>query len=280
MVDFVKRADWGARRPTRTPRNIPAGDRRGVVYHWTGDAATSIDSHDRPHSQCDNDARNIQRYHMDSRGWSDFAYSFHVCIHGVVYEVRGWGWDQFANGSPDKDARLGADKDWYTIHFALGRGGVPTKAMLEAGRWIVAEARRRSRGVAKEVRRHDEFKRKVCPGPALTAEVKRIVADGLGADMPNFVWGAWPLPDDHWFGEESSDRRNHSGFHEADREGVRDIQEAFHRRGWGDVEVTGRFSKKDGDRVEKFRAARADRLGRGRTVTKAVYRALDKEPVR
>ncbi len=114
---------------------------------------------------------------MDSRDWSDFAYSFHVCIHGTVYVVRGWTWDQFANGSPDKNPALGTDKDWYTVHFALGRGGVPTPAMLEAGRWIVAKAR--EKGAGDEVRRHDEFKFKVCPGPALTAEVKRIVADGL-----------------------------------------------------------------------------------------------------
>ncbi len=176
-MEVLSRSGWGARQPTRTPRTIPAGDRRGVVYHWTGDADTSLDNHERDHARCDDDTRNLQNYHMDSRDWSDFAYSFHVCIHGTVYVVRGWTWDQFANGSPDKNASLGYDKDWYTIHFGLGRGGVPTPAMLAAGRWIVAEARRR--GAGKEVRRHDEFKFKVCPGPALTAEVKRIIADGL-----------------------------------------------------------------------------------------------------
>ncbi len=179
-MEVVSRSDWGARQPTRTPRTVPACDRRGVVYHWTGDAETSIDSHSRDHAQCDDDARNIQRYHMDSRDWSDFAYSFHVCIHGTVYVVRGWTWDQFANGSPDKNESLGTDKEWYTIHFALGRGGTPTPAMLEAGRWIVAEARRR--GAGKEIRRHDEFKFKVCPGPSLTDEVKRLVANGLPSD--------------------------------------------------------------------------------------------------
>ncbi len=176
-MDVVSRSGWGARQPTRTPRAIPAGDRRGVVYHWTGDAETSLDNHDRDHTRCDDDTRNLQNYHMNSKSWSDFAYSFHVCIHGIVYVVRGWSWDQFANGTPDKNASLGYDKDWFTIHFALGRGGVPTPAMLDAGRWIVAEARRR--GAGDEVRRHDEFKFKVCPGPALTAEVKRIVAEGL-----------------------------------------------------------------------------------------------------
>ncbi len=176
-MEVVSRSGWGARNPTRAPRITAPGDRRGVVYHWTGDAETSLDSHERDHARCDDDTRNLQNYHMDSRDWSDFAYSFHVCIHGTVYVVRGWTWDQFANGSPDKNASLGYDKDWFTIHFALGRGGVPTPAMLAAGRWIVAEARRR--GAGKEVRRHDEFKFKVCPGPALTAEVKRIVADGL-----------------------------------------------------------------------------------------------------
>ncbi len=122
--------------------------------------------------------------------------------------------------------------------------------------------------------------RKSDPHPfSMGAERDRVAAWRPPGSVPNFIWGAWPLPDDHWFGEESSDSRCHSGYYERDREGVRDIQEGLKRRGWSGVEVTGRFSKEDGDRVEKFRAARAARLGRGRTVTKAVYRAIDKEPV-
>ncbi len=176
-MEVVSRADWGARRPTRTPRTIPPDDRRGLTVHWTGDAATSLDDWARDHSRCAQDLRNLQNYHMDGRGWSDYAYSFHGCIHGKLYACRGWSWDQFANGDPDKDPRLGEDPDWYTVHFTLGRGGVPTPAMIAALEWLVREVRRR--GAGDEVRRHDEFKYKVCPGPALTAEVKRIVAEGL-----------------------------------------------------------------------------------------------------
>ncbi len=94
---------------------------------------------------------------------------------------------------------------------------------------------------------------------------------------PNFIRGRWPLPDDHWFGEPSRDPRNHSGYHERDREGVRDVQEGLARRGWRNVKVTGRFSAEDGDRVNAFRI-RVMKTTPGRTVTKAVYRAIDKMP--
>ncbi len=94
---------------------------------------------------------------------------------------------------------------------------------------------------------------------------------------PNFILGGWPLPDDHWFGEPSSDPRNHSGYWERDQEGVRDIQEGFARRGWSNVKVTGRFSAEDGDRVNAFRV-RVMKTSPGRRVTKDVYRAIDKLP--
>jgi hypothetical protein len=48
-----------------------------------------------------------------------------------------------------------------------------------------------------------------------------------GTKAPKF-----PLQSGHWFGPESSDRRNHSGYWAADRPGIRQIRDRLRARGW------------------------------------------------
>lgn len=51
---------------------------QGMAVHWSAG----------PTSQT---PREIQRYHMEVRGWTDIAYSWLVDDAGVIYEGRGWG---------------------------------------------------------------------------------------------------------------------------------------------------------------------------------------------
>jgi peptidoglycan hydrolase-like protein with peptidoglycan-binding domain len=43
--------------------------------------------------------RGVQNFHMDGRGWSDIAYNFVICPHGVVFEGRGLNVINAANGT-------------------------------------------------------------------------------------------------------------------------------------------------------------------------------------
>jgi hypothetical protein len=75
---IVSRAEWGARKPTRSHRiSLPTRDL--FIHHTdsTGHTAAAV--------------RAIQAFHMDRRNWSDIAYSFLVNRDGVVFEGRGAG---------------------------------------------------------------------------------------------------------------------------------------------------------------------------------------------
>jgi len=45
--------------------------------------------------------RSYQRYHMDTRGWSDMAYNFGVGQSGTILAGRGWKKQGGATGSPE-----------------------------------------------------------------------------------------------------------------------------------------------------------------------------------
>lgn len=77
-MKIVTRAEWGARQPTKR-YTMPTPTPRLWLHHaaveYEGAAAV----------------RECQRFHMDSKGWADIAYSFLVDDDGTVYEGRGAG---------------------------------------------------------------------------------------------------------------------------------------------------------------------------------------------
>jgi peptidoglycan hydrolase-like protein with peptidoglycan-binding domain len=62
----------------------------------------------------------------------------------------------------------------------------------------------------------------------------------------------FPLPAGEWFGPESTDPRNHSGFFPADAVGVRQYQSQMSARGWVRMPVTGRFDAATFDLTKRF----------------------------
>lgn len=65
---------------------------------------------------------------------------------------------------------------------------------------------------------------------------------------PNF-----PLPSGHWYGPESSDSRNHSGYYPKDRQGIKRFQQKLKDRGWT-IGVDGRFGSATKKIVRQFQA--------------------------
>lgn len=79
MVTIVSRQDWGARNPRRR-HTIRTPTPRLWLHHTAG-------------SEPDGPAglRRIQNFHMNTRGWSDIAYSFVVDRRATIFEGRGAG---------------------------------------------------------------------------------------------------------------------------------------------------------------------------------------------
>lgn len=65
----------------------------------------------------------------------------------------------------------------------------------------------------------------------------------------------FPLPSGHWYGVESSDPRNHSGFYAHDKTGIRVWQERMLARGWAGIgEADGVFGPKSQKVAKQFQA--------------------------
>src|SRR5690606_32125478 len=77
-MKIITRAQWGAR-PPRSVHRIALPTPRLWVHHSADDrqGIAAVRAH--------------QAFHMDSRGWSDIAYSFLIDADGNVFEGRGAG---------------------------------------------------------------------------------------------------------------------------------------------------------------------------------------------
>lgn len=71
-------------------------------------------------ASCADKVAGIQRFHMDGQGWNDLAYNALYCGHGYVFEGRGPGVSNAANGDSVANRRylaacyLGGDGDPFT----------------------------------------------------------------------------------------------------------------------------------------------------------------------
>lgn len=86
----------------------------------------------------------------------------------------------------------------------------------------------------------------------------------------------FPLPAGHWYGPESRDRRNHSGYYARDRHGIRQLQQRLKDRGWR-ISVDGRYGTATRDVVRKFQ--REKRLRVDGAVGAQTWAALWESPI-
>lgn len=91
MTAVVSRGQWGARAPKRRKVGKLTAKTTG---HWNGPKVPVT-----KHESCPSLIRGIQNYHMDGRGWSDIAYNFVVCQHGVIFEGRGLNVENAGQGT-------------------------------------------------------------------------------------------------------------------------------------------------------------------------------------
>lgn len=178
IVGFITRAQWGARAPKSVSRNITPG-RGGVTLHYGGPAQRLFGDH----AQCVARVRSWQNMHMDSRGWSDIAYTLLFCNHGFVFAGRGAGVRTAANGTD-----IG-NQNWYAATYLGGEGEIPTDLAIAAGAWCVDNLRRHG-GAGTMVNNHSNHKATACAGDPIRERLSRFIPSDGPAPIP----GPAPTP--------------------------------------------------------------------------------------
>lgn len=106
---------------------------------------------------------------------------------------------------------------------------------------------------------------------AKAAKVKRELPTVKKPKVP-----AFPLPADHWYGPESKNPKNHSGYYAKDRAGIKQFQSKLKDRGWT-ITPDGRFGAATKKVVRQFQAEKGLNVDGG--VGPATWSAIWSEPV-
>lgn len=225
--------------------NVPrAACRNGTVVHYDGSKKTF-----KGHADCRAYWKWCRKFHMGpERGWSDVGYSFFCCPHGKVLEGRGWGYAQAA--------QPGGNTTWTSVTFALGEGQKPTADAKTAYRLLRSHLR--AKGMAAGEKCHSDFISTSCPGSTLRLLVRSGELRGGSSTpkppkKPGTPAPTFPLPAGHWYGPESADAKNHSGFTAKDRPNVKKIADQLRQRGWA-APSTDRYTAQLAIKVKQFQA--------------------------
>lgn len=94
-----------------------------------------------------------------------------------------------------------------------------------------------------------------------------------GSNAPKFR-----LPKGHWYGPESSNPKNHSGYYKKDQAGIREYQQQMRDRGWSGIgKVDGVFGDKSYKVTKQFQAEKGIRVDGGVGID--TWNAAWEEPV-
>jgi N-acetylmuramoyl-L-alanine amidase len=162
---FIMHTGWRTDGPRLAPRSVT--HRRSAVIntvylHWPGAPGSLLGINTREEER--RWMRDIYRFHVGSRGWSDFAYNHAIFPSGHIHRGRG------LNAVPAAQAPF--NTTGLAIVCVLGAGDRPTRAMRENLADYVRWAER-STGHDLRVRGHRDVNRTTCPGDALM----RLVPD-------------------------------------------------------------------------------------------------------
>lgn len=124
----------------------------GSVFHFVGNDLKLLG---KPHSECQRVWRGIQNYHLDSKDWSDIAYSVGACYHDVILAGRGKGVRTAANGTNTANGK------YHAVCALTGPNDPVTDELLTA---MLAAAKMLGGG---KILGHTDVKTTHCPGNKL-----------------------------------------------------------------------------------------------------------------
>jgi hypothetical protein len=181
---IVSRATWGAKPPKQALQRMAVPALYVFAHHSVTEASNGTAADER------RVMRELQAIAF-GRGFRDISYSFAIFRSGRIYEGRGWakvGAHTVAGDGTDYNA-----KSHGFVFVGNYENQTPTRAQLDAFRWLVKEGRRRGYvSSAPRIRGHRDVKATACPGRNVyakmdylrtaysTASYVWVVADGSG----------------------------------------------------------------------------------------------------
>lgn len=166
-VAVIQRSQWGARAP-RTGNLTPLkGAWSRITVHHS--AETSSDPRGGSLEDSSATLRLIQKYHMDDpdHRWGDIGYHFLIDGGGRIFQGRELEWQGAHAGGANNHQNLGI--------CMLGdlEKRAPTEAALKSLQVLLDDLRAKYRIPADRVAPHSEYGNTRCPGPALTAWLRK-----------------------------------------------------------------------------------------------------------
>ncbi|CAF4946792.1 unnamed protein product [Rotaria sp. Silwood1] len=114
---IINRSVWNAREP-RDYSILSTPVPNVGIHHTTGPQCTTLDS-------CISITQYWQRFHIDTRNWSDIGYNFLVGGDGYVFEGRGWNYTgAHCDGYNPQSIGIGVIGDYTSIQ--------PSKSLVNA----------------------------------------------------------------------------------------------------------------------------------------------------
>lgn len=162
MDTYRSRSEWGAKPPKAPLADFDPAEVRGISIHHTAAPAPA------DHALCDNEMRRLQAFFFNhpKESYSDIAYNFVVCPHGVTFEGRGYTNRSGANGSSE------ANKAWVAVCI-MGTNPDPVRATADAVRARRFGVLKRYGLRARNVRAHSDLKATACPGDRWRGWIER-----------------------------------------------------------------------------------------------------------
>lgn len=163
MVSIISRESWGAA-DRRSRFTIPLPSRELWLHHSAGAYDSGVTG------IWQDDVRQIQSFHQNTKGWSDIAYSFLVAPNGDIFEGRGAG---VAGGHTAGRNRISHAICWIGDYHTIS---TPTDVQIEATAALVAYGHDQGWWPAQITGGHREAPgaATACPGDRLMGAIPEI----------------------------------------------------------------------------------------------------------
>lgn len=179
MPKVYTRADWNARAPKNKIQLLSKGPTHIVVHHTaTGNVSDTSTSHAAALS------RSIQRYHMDTNGWSDTGQQLTISRGGHIMEGRDQSLRAISDGGHAVGAHV-ANHNSHTIgienegtYTSVTPPGALMGSLVDTCAWLCLAYRL---DPEEAIVGHRDYNATNCPGDKLYAMLPQLRKDVAGS---------------------------------------------------------------------------------------------------